>query len=60
MLFMMQCDFDMGSLKIDVLKVLFLEGGGGKDHKHTLCTLSIMLTTMNDFSMFYHSASVHI
>ena len=40
--------FHMGSLKINIFKVLFWEGGRGHKKKSTLCTLLIMLTIMDD------------
>ena len=40
--------FHTGSLKINIFKVLFLEGGRGSQKKTTLCTLLIMLTILDD------------
>ena len=45
-------DFHTELLKINIFKVLFLEGGRrvgkGVTKKRTLCTLSIMLTILDD------------
>ena len=40
--------FNTGSLKINIFKVLFSEGGRGSHKKSTLCTLLVMLTIMDD------------
>ena len=40
--------FHTVTLKINIIKVLFWEGGGGSQKKGTLCTLLIMLTIVDD------------
>ena len=43
--FMVHCDFEKGSKKINIFKVLFWEGrGGGSQKKNTMCTVLILLT----------------
>ena len=48
MMFMIHCDFDTGSLKINIFKVLFWEGGGGSRIGVICCVLLTKLTILDD------------